>query len=57
MAQMNLSRKQKQTQDTENKLMVIKAGWGSGWRGMDWELGVSRYKLSHIEWVDNKVLL
>ena len=24
---------------------------------MDWEFGVSRYKLFHIEWMDNKVLL
>ena len=24
---------------------------------MDWELGISRCKLSHIEWIDNKVLL
>ena len=25
--------------------------------GMDWESGVSRYKLLHIEWTDNKVLV
>ena len=24
---------------------------------MDWEIGVSRYKLLYIEWMDNKVLL
>ena len=24
---------------------------------MDWELGVSRYKLSHLERINNKVLL
>ena len=24
---------------------------------MDWEFGVSRCKLLHIEWMDNKVLL
>ena len=26
-------------------------------RGMDWEFGVSRYKLLHTGWVNNKVLL
>ena len=25
--------------------------------GMDWESGVRRCKLLHIEWIDNKVLL
>ena len=25
--------------------------------GMDWEFGVSRYKLLHLEWRNNKVLL
>ena len=25
--------------------------------GMDWEFGVSRYKLLYIEWINNKVLL
>ena len=34
--------------------MVAKAG---GWRGMDWEFGISRCKLLYIEWIDNKVLL
>ena len=24
---------------------------------MDWKFGVSRYKLSYIEWINNKVLL
>ena len=50
---MNLSMKHKQTQ--ENRLVVVKgAGVGSG---MDWEFGVSRCKLLHLEWIDNKVLL
>ena len=26
-------------------------------RGMEWEVGVSRCKLSYIEWINNKVLL
>ena len=25
--------------------------------GMDWEFGVSRCKLLHMEWINNKVLL
>ena len=24
---------------------------------MDWEFGISRYKLLHIEWINNEVLL
>ena len=31
-------------------------GRGGG-RGMDWEFGVSRCKLLHIEWIHNRVLL
>ena len=34
--------------------MVAKAG-GEG--GMEWEFGVSRCKVLHIEWISNKVLL
>ena len=30
---------------------------GRGWEGMDWKFGVSRCKLSYIEWINNKVLL
>ena len=41
--------------DTENRLMVAK-GEGVGGR-MDWEFGVSRGKLLHIAWINNKVLL
>ena len=28
-----------------------------GRSGVDWEFGVSRYKLLHLEWMDNRVLL
>ena len=31
--------------------------WGAGRRGMDWEFGVIRCKLLHLEWINNKVLL
>ena len=35
--------------------MVAKGRQGGG--GMEWEFGVSRYKLLYIEWINNKVLL
>ena len=28
-----------------------------GGRGMDWESGVNRFKLLHLEWINNKVLM
>ena len=28
-------------------------GWGSGGRGMDWDLGVGRCKILHSEWISN----
>ena len=30
---------------------------GGGGSGMDWEFGVSRYKLLHLEWKSSKFLL
>ena len=44
MIQVNLSKKQKQTQ-VEYRLMVAREGGD----GMDWEFGTSRCKLLHIE--------
>ena len=41
--------------DVENTLVVAK-GEGGG-SGMDWEFGVSRCKLLHLEWISNDVLL
>ena len=29
---------------------------GRGWGGMDWEFGMSRYKLLYVGWTNNKVL-
>ena len=49
------STKQKTDSDTENRPVVAKEEEGG--RGMDWEFGVSRCKLLHLEWVNNKVLL
>ena len=40
--------------DIENRHVV--ATWGEG-RGIDWEFGVSRCKLFHLEWISNEVLL
>ena len=52
---MNLSTKQKQTHSIENRLVVAKREGGRN--GVDWEFGVSRYKLFHLEWISNEVLL
>ena len=41
--------------DIENRLVVAK---GEGVQGkLEWEVGVSRYKLLCTEWINNKVLL
>ena len=36
------------------RLVVAK---GQGGSGMDWEFGVSKCKLLHLEWICNEVLL
>ena len=41
--------------DIENRLVVAKEEGGGG--GMDWEFGVTRCKLLHLEWISNEVLL
>ena len=46
--------KQKQTHRHREQTCSAK-GEGRGSR-MDWEFGVSRCKLLHLEWMDNKVL-
>ena len=51
----NLSTKQKQTH--EHRLQTCGCQGGGGGSGMDLDLGVSRCKLLHLEWVNNKVLL
>lgn len=43
------------SQTGRTRLVVIK-GVGQG-SGMDWEFGVDRYKLLHLEWINDKVLL
>ena len=41
--------------DSHREQTVVAKGEGAG-RGMDWEFGISRCKLLHIEWI-NKVPL
>ena len=40
---------------TENRLVVAKGERGVS--GRDWEFGVNRCKLLHLEWISNKILL
>ena len=47
MAQMNLSTKQKQTQG--HREYTCGCQWGQGGIGMDWEFGISRCILLHLE--------
>ena len=55
MIQMNLSMKQKQNHGRREETGDCQ---GEGFeRGMEWEVGVIRYKLLYIEWINNKVLL
>ena len=55
MAQMSLSSNRNRLSDIKNSLVGAK-GEGRG-GGMDWEFGVSRCKLLHLEWMSNEVLL
>ena len=53
---MNPSTKQKQTHRYgDNRLAVTKRKGGG--RGMDWEFGVGRCKVLHLEWISNEVML
>ena len=42
--------------ETQRTDSWLPRGRGKG-RGMDWEFGVGRCKLLHLEWINNKVLL
>jgi len=55
MTQMNLSIEKEQTQGHEEQACCCQQGGGGS--GMDWEFGVSRYKLLHLEWISNEILL
>ena len=48
----------KRLTDTDSKLVIAKQGVGAGVGGrMDWEFGITRCKLLHTKWKNNKVLL
>ena len=47
---MNLSTEKKQTHGRGCQ-------GGGGGSGVDWEFGVSRCKLMHLEWISNEMLL
>ena len=53
MAEMNLLQNRNRLIDVENRLVVPRGGG----RGIDWEFGVGRGKLLHLEWINNKVLM
>ena len=52
---MNLSTEKKQTYGYGEQICGCQGG-GAG-SGMDWEFGVSRYKLLNSEWIGNEILL
>ena len=52
---MNLSMKRKQNHGHREQTGDCQ-GEGGG-RGMDWEFGISRYKLVYVERINKKVLL
>ena len=53
MAQINLSTEKKQTHGHGEQ----SCGCQGGGSGMDWEFGLSRGKLLHLEWISNEILL
>ena len=55
MAQMNLSAEQNQTHGHRGQTCGCQGGGGRSRR--DWEVGVSRCKLLHLEWISNEILL
>ena len=52
---MNLSTEQKKTHGHGAQTCGCEGGWEGS--GRDWEFGVSRWKLLHLEWISNEVLL
>ena len=52
---MTLSTEQKQTHKHREQICGCQRGGGGN--GRDWEFGVSRCKLFHLEWMSNEVLL
>ena len=55
MAQMtHLENRNRSEQNMEDRLVFAR---GLGGSGMDWEFGVSRCKLLHLEGISNEILL
>ena len=52
---MNLSTSQKQTHRKREETYRCQGGGGE--IGMDWEFGISRYKLLLLKWISNEFLL
>ena len=57
MAQKNLSTEKKQIHGHGEQICGCQMGVGVGESEMDWEFGVSRCKLLHLEWISNEILL
>ena len=51
---MNISMKQKQTHKHREQTCGCQEGGVRG--GIDWECGISRWKLLHVEYINKKVL-
>ena len=54
---MNLSTEKKKTHGLGEQTCGCQGGGGKGESGMDWEFGVSKCKLLHLEWISNEILL
>jgi len=52
---MNLSTGKKQTHGHGELTCGCQVGWGGN--GMDWEFGVNRCKVLHLELISNEILL
>ena len=52
---MIVSAKQKRTHGHREQICGAKGGGGRS--GTDWEFGISRCKLLHLEWISSEVLL
>ena len=55
MTQINLSTEKKQTHGHGEQTCDCQGERGTS--RMDWEFGVTRCKLSYLEWINNEVLL
>ena len=57
MAQMKLSTEKKQTHGHGDQTCGCQATERGRESALDWEFGVSRCKLLHLEWISNEILL